>query len=35
MTELLEEAVARASRLPGHEQDALAKWLLKELAKTE
>lgn len=31
MTESLEEAFAKASRLPPEEQDALAAWLLKEL----
>ena len=31
MTKSLEEAFARASRLPPKEQDALAAWLLKEL----
>jgi hypothetical protein len=32
MTELLEKAFSQASRLPQEEQDALAKWILKELA---
>lgn len=31
MTRLLEEAFAKASRLPSGEQDALGDWLLKEL----
>ena len=31
MTELLEEAFAKAARLPDHEQDAFARWLLDEL----
>ena len=32
MTELLEEAFAKVARLPDHEQDALARWLMDELA---
>jgi hypothetical protein len=32
MTERLEEAFAEASKLPKEEQDALARWLLEELA---
>ena len=32
MTELLEKAFAEASRLPEHEQNTLAEWLLEELA---
>lgn len=32
MTELLEKAFEQASRLPREEQDALARWLLDELA---
>ena len=32
MTELLEEAFAKAARLPDHEQDAFARWLMDELA---
>jgi hypothetical protein len=32
MTELLERAFAEASQLPAPEQDALAEWLLAELA---
>ena len=31
MTELLEEAFAKAARLPDHEQNALARWLMDEL----
>ena len=31
MTELLEEALAKVARLPDHEQDAFARWLLDEL----
>ena len=31
MTELLEEAFAKAARLPDHEQDAFARWLMDEL----
>lgn len=31
MTELLEEAFAKVARLSGHEQDALARWLMGEL----
>jgi len=31
MTELLEEAFKKASKLPEVEQNALAKWLLEEL----
>ena len=31
MTELLEEAFAKVARLPGHEQDAFARWLMDEL----
>ena len=31
MTELLEEAFARVARLPDHEQNALARWLMDEL----
>lgn len=31
MTDLLHEAFRRASSLPKSEQDALAKWLLREL----
>jgi hypothetical protein len=32
MTEQLEKAFAEASKLPQEEQDALARWLLEELA---
>jgi hypothetical protein len=32
MTERLEKAFAEASKLPLEEQDALARWLLEELA---
>ena len=32
MTPLLEKAFAEASQLPDREQDALARWLLDELA---
>lgn len=32
MTELLKKAFAEASKLAGVEQDALAQWLLEELA---
>jgi hypothetical protein len=32
MTTLLENAFAEAARLPEDEQDALARWLLEELA---
>jgi hypothetical protein len=32
MTELLEKAFAEASKLPSGEQDALATWILDELA---
>ena len=32
MTELLEKAFAEAIKLPKQEQDALATWILKELA---
>jgi hypothetical protein len=35
MTEQLEKAFARASQLPAEEQDALAEWLLAELASEE
>ena len=31
MTELLEKALAKVARLPDHEQDAFARWLLDEL----
>ncbi len=31
MTDLLEQAFARAALLPPEEQDALADWLMKEL----
>ena len=31
MTELLEEAFAKVARLPDHEQDAFARWLMNEL----
>ena len=31
MTELLEEAFVKAARLPDHEQDAFARWLMGEL----
>ena len=31
MTDLLEEAFAKAARLPDHEQDAFARWLMNEL----
>ena len=31
MTELLEEAFAKVARLPDHEQDAFAHWLMDEL----
>jgi len=32
MTKLLKKAFTEASKLEGHEQDALARWLLEELA---
>ena len=32
MTELLERAFAEAAKLPTREQDALARWILDELA---
>ena len=32
MTRLLEEAFAEASKLPAHEQNNLAAWILEELA---
>ena len=32
MTELLEKAFTEASKLPMQEQDALASWILEELA---
>jgi hypothetical protein len=32
MTDLLAKAFAEASKLPGQEQDTLAKWILEELA---
>ena len=32
MTKLLKKAFAEASKLEGHEQDALARWLIEELA---
>ena len=35
MTELLEKAFAEAANLPEHEQDALAKALLEDLAAEE
>ena len=35
MTERLEQAFAEAARLPEAEQDALAEWLLDELASDE
>lgn len=35
MTELLEKAFAEAANLPEHEQDVLAKALLKQLAAEE
>jgi len=31
MTKILEQAFARASRLPPREQNVLAKWMLEEL----
>jgi hypothetical protein len=31
VTELLEEAFAKVARLPDHEQDAFARWLMDEL----
>ena len=31
MTDLLEEAFAKAARLPSEDQDAFARWLLDEL----
>ena len=31
MTELLAKALARVARLPDHEQDAFARWLIDEL----
>ena len=31
MTELLEKALAKVARLPDHEQDAFARWLMDEL----
>ena len=31
MTELLEEAFAKVARLPDHEQDTFARWLMDEL----
>ena len=31
MTELLDEAFAKVARLPDHEQDAFARWLMDEL----
>ena len=31
MTELLEEAFAKGARLPDHEKDAFARWLMDEL----
>ena len=31
MTDLLEEAFAKAARLPDHEQDVFARWLMDEL----
>ena len=35
MTELLEKAFTEASKLPEHEQDAFAGWLLEELASEQ
>ncbi|MBA2712980.1 MAG: hypothetical protein H0U55_05430 [Rubrobacteraceae bacterium] len=35
MTDLLQKAFDAASRLPEEEQDAVAKWLLAELATEE
>ena len=35
MTELLERAFQRASKLSGDEQDRLAKWILAELESDE
>ncbi len=35
MTDLLKKAFDAASRLPEHEQDAVAEWLLAELASEE
>ena len=32
MTTLLEEVFARVARLPQEEQDAIARWLMEELA---
>ncbi|MDO8749698.1 MAG: hypothetical protein Q7K03_00930 [Dehalococcoidia bacterium] len=32
MTTLLEEVFARVARLPEEEQDAIARWLMEELA---
>ncbi len=31
MTELLQEAFAKVARLPDHEQNAFARWLMDEL----
>ena len=31
MTELLEQAFAKVARLPDHEQDTFARWLMNEL----
>ena len=35
MTKLLEKALAEVSRLPKKEQDALATWILEELASEQ
>ena len=35
MTRLLEEAFAKVSKLPEGEQDAIAAWLLQELASEQ
>ena len=35
MTELLEKAFTEASKLPTQEQDALAAWILEELASEQ
>jgi hypothetical protein len=35
MTELLEKAFIEVTKLPEHQQDALAAWILEELASEE
>ena len=35
MTKLLEKALAEVSKLPKKEQDALATWILEELASEQ